>query len=174
VTASPPIYVGQGGNVGDVRGAFARAVEQLRRLDGVAAVRMSSLWESAPLGPIPDQPWFTNAVAEVTLVEGAAPGPTAFLEALLAIEARLGRDRAAQAPGGPRTIDLDLLLWGDRVLDEPGPPRVILPHPRLAGRAFALAPLVELAGPDLLIPGAGRAGALLAAARRGQALRKIV
>jgi 2-amino-4-hydroxy-6-hydroxymethyldihydropteridine diphosphokinase len=99
------------------------------------------------------QPDFINAVAEIQTMLGAR----ALLEALLAIETRFGRRR--EFPGAPRTLDLDLLLYGDRVIAEPG---LVVPHPRMHERAFVLAPLAEIA-PDIAIPGKGRAGALLAA-----------
>src|SRR6266567_1501419 len=154
-------FVGLGGNVGDVPARFAWVAGELARLPGVARVRLSSLWRSAPVGPVADQPWFVNAVAELG---GAIPARTLF-EGLHAIEARAGRDRAAETPQGPRTLDLDLLLYGDAVLMEPD---LVVPHPRLAERAFALAPLEELVGPEHVIPGAGRVGALLARALQTQ------
>lgn len=167
-----PLYVGLGGNVGDVPAAFAAAVDALRVLPWVSGVRVSSLWESAPVGPVHAQPWFVNAVAEVTPAADATPAPREIMADLLAIETRLGRDRARETPQGPRAIDLDLLLWGALVMSDPGPPRVALPHPRLAQRAFALEPLVELAGEDLVIPViARRAGELLVALRRDPSQR---
>lgn len=153
-----PAYIGLGGNVGDGAGTISRAAAALAALPGVAAVRLSSLWETAPQGPVRDQPPFVNAVAE--LIFDDPPSPQALLRALLGIERRLGRDRARETPQGPRAIDLDLLVWGNRVVDEPG---LTLPHPGLHARAFALAPLEELVGPDLVIPGAGKVGTLLAA-----------
>jgi len=153
-----PAYIGLGGNVGDVAGTIARAGAALATLPGVAAVRLSSLWETAPQGPVRDQPPFLNAVAELTFDD--PPSPDALLRALLGVERLLGRDRTRETPQGPRPIDLDLLVWGDRMADEAS---LTLPHPRLRGRAFALAPLEELAGPNLVIPGAGRVGSLLAA-----------
>ena len=130
---------------------------------------MSSLWRTAPLGPVREQPQFLNAVAQIDVHDDAAP--RALLAQLLAVESQLGRDRAHEITQGARAIDLDLLLWGQLVMDDPGPPRLLLPHPRLYARAFALAPLVEIAGDDLLIPGAlgGRAADLLAAALRDPA-----
>jgi len=107
---------------------------------------------SAPVG-YTVQPDFVNAVAEIETRLGAQ----ALLGELLATEARFGRVRTL--PDAPRTLDLDLLLHGDRVIAEPG---LIVPHPRMHERAFVLAPLAEIA-PDIAIPGKGRAGALLAA-----------
>jgi 2-amino-4-hydroxy-6-hydroxymethyldihydropteridine diphosphokinase len=97
------------------------------------------------------QPDFINAVVELIAV---VPAPT-FLESLFAIEARFGRQRSVR--NAPRTLDLDLLLYGDEISDDP---QLTLPHPRLHERAFVLAPLVEIA-PQLLIPGRGRVGDLL-------------
>jgi 2-amino-4-hydroxy-6-hydroxymethyldihydropteridine diphosphokinase len=172
-----PAYVGLGGNVGEVAAQILHAAEALEALPWVRGVRLSSLWRSAPVGPVADQPWFVNAVAGLDLDANVpAPAPTELLAALLAIEARAGRRRDREVAQGPRRLDLDLLLWGDRRLDLPGPPRLRLPHPRLIGRAFALAPLVELAGRELVIPGAGLAGPLLdrALGDPAQAVAKIV
>ena len=173
-----PAYVGLGANLGDARRTIERALEMMGRVPGVDAVRRSSLYASAPVGPVPGQPPFLNACAELTFADGAAPLPERLLVDLLAIERHLGRDRNKEVPQGPRVIDVDLLAWGGRELDRPGPPALALPHPRLGQRAFALAPLVELAGPDFVIvgPGGGRAGDLLAAALRDPAQRgrKIV
>jgi 2-amino-4-hydroxy-6-hydroxymethyldihydropteridine diphosphokinase len=153
--------VGLGGNVGEPDAIARRFDAALAAIGGV--VRRSSLWRTAPVGPVTAQAPFLNAVAEVEAPEAT---PSAFLARLLAVEAAHGRDRARETPKGPRTLDLDLLLWGAAALDDPGPPRAIVPHPRLARRAFALGPLVEIAGPDLVVPGpdGGRAGDLLAAA----------
>jgi 2-amino-4-hydroxy-6-hydroxymethyldihydropteridine diphosphokinase len=157
-------YVGMGGNVGDVAARFAWAELELGR---VGRVRMSSLWRSAPIGPVPEQPWFLNACAELTCALEAR----ALLGTLLTIEAAAGRDRARELPQGPRVLDLDLLLYGDAVLLEPD---LVVPHPRLAERAFALAPLEELTGPDRAIPGSGRVAELLTRALRVQTIAKIV
>jgi 2-amino-4-hydroxy-6-hydroxymethyldihydropteridine diphosphokinase len=156
-------YVGLGANVGDAAATLRRAAGELVGL--ATRVRLSSLWRSAPVGPVRDQPWFVNAVAELA---GPRLEPLELLGALQALERRAGRDRAAEVRLGPRPLDLDLLLHGARVLGD-GP--LLLPHPRLAERAFALAPLVELAGPDLVLPGGGRAGDLLARALADPAQR---
>jgi 2-amino-4-hydroxy-6-hydroxymethyldihydropteridine diphosphokinase len=133
-------YVGLGANLGD-REATIRAA--LDALPGVVAV--STLRETDPVGVV-DQPLFLNgAVAlETTLA------PRALLETLLAVERELGRERGER--WGPRTIDLDLLLYGDETIDEPG---LTVPHPRLHERPFALEPLLDL-DPELAIPGRGR------------------
>ena len=159
-------FVGLGGNsdgAAQVVARFDAACAAIARLTGVSSVRRASLYTTRPLGPVPDQPAFVNSAALVVL---RGWHPVDFLAELLAIEAQLGRDRTREQRQGPRPIDLDLLLWDDFVTDSPGPPALILPHPRLAGRAFALAPLAELSGEDQLIPGpsGGRVGERLAAA----------
>ena len=113
----------------------------------------STLRETEPVGYL-DQPSFLNGAAQL---ETALP-PRELLERLLEIESRLGRVRGEGPRFGPRTIDLDLLLYGDETIDEPG---LTVPHPRLAERRFALEPLAELA-PGLEIPGLGPVQALLA------------
>ena len=139
-------YVGLGANLGDRGAAIARAAAL------IGARRLSSIRETEPWG-YADQPRFLNAVAEV--VTPLEPRP--FLARLLEVERELGRAREGPR-WGPRTIDLDLLLYGDRRLDEPG---LTVPHPRLHERLFVLEPLAELA-PSLEIPGNGTVQALLA------------
>jgi len=138
-------YVGLGANLGDREAAIRRAAELL------GAERLSTLRETEPWG-YADQPRFLNAVAELETEEE----PRALLERLLAIERELGRVREGPRYG-PRTIDLDLLLYGELQLDEPG---ITVPHPRLHERGFVLEPLVELA-PELDVPGRGPVKALL-------------
>jgi 2-amino-4-hydroxy-6-hydroxymethyldihydropteridine diphosphokinase len=146
-------YVGLGGNVGDRRSYLRRAVERLRSEPGIEVVAVSRVRETDPVG-YRDQPRFLNAVAAVdTDLE-----PRALLERLLSIERALGRERTGPRYG-PRTIDLDLLLHGDEAVAEPG---LVVPHPRLSERRFALEPLVEL-DPELVLPDGRRAADLLAA-----------
>ena len=141
-------YIGLGSNLGDREAALRGALELLR--DDVVAV--SSFRETDPVGYL-DQPRFLNAAAALeTELE-----PRVLLERLLEVERELGRTRDGPR-FGPRTIDLDLLLYGDRVVDEPG---LVVPHPRLAERRFVLEPLAEL-DPDLVVPGLGRVRDLLA------------
>ena len=144
-------YIGVGANLGDREQTVARALELLSRRDGVEVVAISALRETEPVGFI-DQPRFLNgAVALETDLE-----PRELLDALLGVERDLGRTR--EGPRfGPRTIDLDLLVFGDREVAEPG---LTVPHPRLAERVFALEPLADL-DPDLEIPGRGRVSDLL-------------
>jgi 2-amino-4-hydroxy-6-hydroxymethyldihydropteridine diphosphokinase len=146
-------FVGIGSNLGDPESQIASALELLAAEDGVELVAVSTLRETEPVGYL-DQPNFLNGAAQV---ETDLP-PRQLLERLLAIEARLGRVRGAGPRFGPRTIDLDLLLYGDETIGEPG---LSVPHPRLAERRFALEPLAELA-PELEIPGLGSVQALLA------------
>ncbi len=141
-------YVGLGANLGDREATMRRAIELL----GDEVVAVSSFRETDPVG-YEDQPRFLNgAVALETELS-----PRELLDRLLAVERELGRTRDGPRYG-PRTIDLDLLLYGEVVVDEPG---LRVPHPRLAERRFALEPLAEL-DPSLTIPGAGTVSALLA------------
>jgi 2-amino-4-hydroxy-6-hydroxymethyldihydropteridine diphosphokinase len=145
-------YIGLGSNLGDreqnVRDALARLAE-------LGEVRASPFHETDPVGVI-DQPKFVNAVAELS----TRLGPCDLLESLLAIERELGRDRSREERWGPRTLDLDLLLYGGEMIDEPG---LTVPHPRLAERRFVLEPLHELV-PGLVLPDGTRIGDLLARA----------
>ena len=138
-------YVGLGANLGDREATVRRALELL------GAARVSTLIETEPWG-FADQPCFLNAVAELETAES----PRVLLDRLLEIERELGRTREGPRYG-PRTIDLDLLLYGDEELDEPG---LVVPHPRLHERPFMLEPLAELR-PDLVVPGQGPVKALL-------------
>ena len=147
-------FIGLGANLGDPGEQLRGALAALDAIPGTRLTRASSLWRTAPVGHTA-QPDFVNAVAEVETTRA----PRALLDALLAIEERFGRERSFA--NAPRTLDLDLLLYGDRVLSEHG---LEVPHPRMHERAFVLAPLVEVA-PDVEIPGKGRADALLARCR---------
>ena len=128
-----PVYVGLGANVGDPERTLAAAADEVSRLPDVELRRRSSLYAAAPIGPA--QPEFRNAV--VSLVTRRSPAE--LLAALLGIERAHGRVRGER--WGPRVLDLDILLWGDRVVDEPG---LHVPHPELHRRRFALGPLAEL------------------------------
>lgn len=128
-------HVAFGGNLGAVEDNLRRALEAVARLPGTRLVRVSSLYRTAPVG-IEEQPEFVNGALEL---ETSLP-PGALLEALLEIEAGLGRTREVR--WGPRTVDLDLLLYGDRVERSP---TVEVPHPRMHERAFVLVPLAEIA-----------------------------
>jgi 2-amino-4-hydroxy-6-hydroxymethyldihydropteridine diphosphokinase len=146
-----------GGNLaswaGEPEETLATAALRLESL-GVVTSR-SSLYSTAPVG-FAEQPWFVNAV--VALATELAPRQ--LLSGLLAIEQEFGRDRIAGFTNGPRTLDLDILLLGELEIRENG---LEIPHPRLAQRAFVLAPLNEIA-PQLLIPGCEKTVAQLFAA----------
>ena len=146
-------FVGFGANIGKPAEHIERALELLAAEEGVEVVAVSSLRVTEPVG-YADQPDFLNGAAEL---ETSLP-PVELLERLLAIERLLGRERGTGPRFGPRTIDLDLLLYGDEVVEEPG---LAVPHPRLHERRFALEPLAEL-DPALEIPGRGPVQALLA------------
>jgi 2-amino-4-hydroxy-6-hydroxymethyldihydropteridine diphosphokinase len=140
-------YVGLGSNLGDREASIRRAAEL------IGASRVSTILETEPWG-LEDQPLFLNAVAELE----TDLSPRRLLDHLLDVERRLGRERVGPQ-WGPRTIDLDLLLYGDETVDEPG---LSVPHPFLAERRFVLEPLAELA-PSLKIPGNGTVRDALAA-----------
>ena len=146
-------FVGLGANLDDPGVSIARAVELLAAETGVDVVAVSTLRETDPVG-YDDQPRFLNGAAELRTMLTARE----LLERMLAIERSLGRVRGEGPRFGPRPIDLDLLLYGDEVIDEPG---LQVPHPRLHERRFALEPLAEL-DPALEIPGRGTVQALLA------------
>jgi 2-amino-4-hydroxy-6-hydroxymethyldihydropteridine diphosphokinase len=146
-------FVGLGSNLGDREANLRSALDALAAEPGIAVVSVSSFRDTDPVG-LEEQPRFINAAAALeTELE-----PRALLERLLAVERRLGRTR--EGPRfGPRTIDLDLLVYGDERIAERG---LEVPHPRLHERRFALEPLAEL-DPGLVVPGHGRVDALLAA-----------
>jgi 2-amino-4-hydroxy-6-hydroxymethyldihydropteridine diphosphokinase len=146
-------FVGLGANLGDREATLRRAVALLGEDPAVEVARMSTLRETDPVGYL-DQPRFLNGAAEV---ETELP-PRALLDRLLDVERTLGRERTGPR-FGPRTVDLDLLLYGGETIEEAG---LRVPHPRLHERRFALEPLAEL-DPELEIPGRGPIRILLAA-----------
>ena len=135
-------YIALGGNLGDRRTYMDRALAELRARSGVKVVRVSSVYETAPVGGPAGQGPYLNAAAELR----ADLAPAALLQLLMDVESGLGRVRAER--DGPRTIDLDLLLYDDVVRDDP---QLTLPHPRLHQRLFVLQPLAEIA-PGLIHP----------------------
>ena len=145
-------YVGIGANLGPREETLRRAVELLGRADGVEVVGVSELRETDPVGVVDQPPFLNGAVSVETTLS-----PRALLDLLLEVERSLGRVRGER--WGPRVVDLDLLVYGIEVLDEPG---LHVPHPRLHERRFALEPLAEM-NPELEIPGRGTVSALLAA-----------
>jgi 2-amino-4-hydroxy-6-hydroxymethyldihydropteridine diphosphokinase len=145
-------YAGLGSNLGNRERTLRAAVDALAAEEGIEVLAVSTLRETEPVG-VGEQPSFLNGVValDTTL------GPRELLDRLLAVEQRFGRVRV---PGehGPRTLDLDLLLYGDEQIDEPG---LTVPHPRLHERRFVLEPLGELV-PGLIVPGCGAVESLLA------------
>jgi 2-amino-4-hydroxy-6-hydroxymethyldihydropteridine diphosphokinase len=138
----PRVFLGLGANLGDRLATLQRAVDLLAAR-GVRTVACSRVWATAPLGGPPDQPEFLNVVVEVD------PGtlqPLDVLASANAVEAELGRVRDVR--WGPRTIDIDVLLWGDLRSDDP---TLTIPHPRLHERAFVVLPLLDL-DPDPRLP----------------------
>lgn len=121
---------------------------------GPGGVRSAPLYRTAPIGPA--QPAFLNSAVALAPEDMTPPE---LIAAVLEIERLCGRDRRGEARWGPRAIDLDVLVWGDRVLRAP---ELEVPHPRLAERRFALAPLAALVGEGFEVPGAGQVAALLA------------
>jgi 2-amino-4-hydroxy-6-hydroxymethyldihydropteridine diphosphokinase len=154
-------YVGMGANLGDPRAQLEDAWQALKRIPQTKALARSRLYRSAPVG-YADQPDFLNCVAKLDTALDAQ----ALLDKLQEIEFGVGRVRSFR--NAPRTIDLDLLLYGSQRIDTP---RLTVPHPRMHERAFVLAPLAEL-DPAAEIPGRGTAGELLRGCT-GQAVERI-
>jgi 2-amino-4-hydroxy-6-hydroxymethyldihydropteridine diphosphokinase len=153
VTAPEPVVIGLGGNVGGDAAIVRRFGDARAAIAGLGAVRAARLYRTAPRGPA--QPAFLNTAVQVTLDDAQ---PAELIATLLEIERLLGRRREHEARWGPRTLDLDVLVWGARTIRTP---ELEVPHPRLAERRFALAPLVDLVGAAFAIPGVGAAGAAL-------------
>lgn len=148
-----PAFIGLGGNLDDPAGQIERALGAIAGLPQTTLIRRSALYLSRPMGPS-DQPDYVNAVAQV---DTGLSAPELLTE-LLAVERRQGRQRCADQRNGPRTLDLDLLLYADFVCDDPA---LTLPHPGAHERDFVLVPLAEIA-PQVVIPGRGRVVDLLA------------
>ena len=146
-----PAFIGLGSNLGDPANQVRSALRALAALPDTRLARQSSLYRNPPEGGA-DQPEFVNAVARIE----TRAGPRTLLDRLLGIERAHGRAR--DYPNAPRTLDLDILLYGERVVSEPG---LVIPHPRMLERAFVLVPLAEIA-PDAVVPGRGRAADLAA------------
>jgi 2-amino-4-hydroxy-6-hydroxymethyldihydropteridine diphosphokinase len=143
-------FVGIGSNLGNRESNLGTAIELLSAEEGIEVVAVSEIRETEPVGPVEQGAFLNGALRLQTSL-----GPRELLERLLAVENRLGRERTER--WGPRTIDLDLLLFGNEAIDEPG---LTVPHPRLHERRFALEPLLDL-DPALAIPGKGPVSTLL-------------
>lgn len=136
--APPRAYLALGGNVGDSRASLDRAVSMLADTPGITLAARSADYRTPPWGMTDQAPFINLCVA----IDTTLP-PQALLARMQEIERALGRDRAREQRWGPRTVDLDMIVYGDLTLDEPG---LVLPHPRLFERAFVLMPLSEIAG----------------------------
>jgi 2-amino-4-hydroxy-6-hydroxymethyldihydropteridine diphosphokinase len=147
-------YVALGSNLGNPVQTVEEAIDAMAALRGSLLKAISSLYRTAPIG-LKHQPDFINAVVAID----TRLGPRELLDELFALEARFGRVREpGSIRNAPRTLDLDLLLHGETVQNDP---ELTLPHPRMHERAFVLAPLAEIA-PDLIVPGCGPVADLLA------------
>jgi 2-amino-4-hydroxy-6-hydroxymethyldihydropteridine diphosphokinase len=146
-------FVGLGSNLGDREGTLRAAVGRLRGLPGTEVRRVSALRDTEPVGYL-EQPRFLNGVVELATELSAGE----LLESLFALERAFGRNRSASQPHAPRTLDLDLLLYGEETINGPG---LDVPHPRLHERRFVLEPLAEL-DPALEVPEKGSVQTLLA------------
>lgn len=143
--ADDALAIGFGGNVGGDAAILERFVRAREALAQIGDVKSAALYRTAAIGPAQDP--FLNTAVRVRWRD-ATPGEV--IATVLELEAMLGRDRHGQQRWGPRVIDLDVLVWGTRIVHTP---ELELPHPRLSQRRFALRPLVDLLGDDALLPG---------------------
>lgn len=137
-------YIALGSNLGDRASNIRGALKAIGTIEGTRLVKSSSIIETEPVGPEGQGPYL-NAAAHVR----TSRSPRELLEELLSIEQDFGRDRSREKRWGPRTLDLDLLIYADLIITEPG---LCIPHPRLHERDFVLIPLVEVA-PEVQVPG---------------------
>jgi 2-amino-4-hydroxy-6-hydroxymethyldihydropteridine diphosphokinase len=156
-------YLGLGSNVGDRTCNIAEAVRRIGVIPGTSVLSVSPLYETSPVGMPGDL--FLNAVVAIVTNRG----PHFLMNDLQSIESGMGRVRSSKGPG-PRNIDIDLLLYGERVIEEKG---LSLPHPRMLGRRFVVEPLADLA-PDLQVPGAGGTVSQLASLLRYRFPEQVV
>jgi len=159
--AERTLVLGLGGNVGGDDAVLARMRRVVEAVAAWGPVAVSSVYRTAAVGG-PPQPAFLNAAVRIAVEP--APTPAELIASVQELERLLGRDRDREVRWGPRPIDVDVLLWGPRRVDWPGPPRLEVPHPRLAERRFALAPAIDVVGDDAVLPGDRRTlGAIYAA-----------
>lgn len=155
------VFIGAGSNLGNKKNNIEKALELLGETPGVTVRRVAPLYRTEPVGYL-DQDWFLNTVAEVFTILS----PRELLGVLLAIEERLGRVRTVH--WGPRPVDLDIILYGNESVNEPG---LVIPHPCMLERVFVMAPLSDLA-PDLVLPGGARAVDLAESLKESNLLRR--
>jgi 2-amino-4-hydroxy-6-hydroxymethyldihydropteridine diphosphokinase len=151
-------YIALGSNLQQPLAQLQRATQAIAKLQGSTILSTSPVYRSAAVGP-GEQPDYLNAVLQLH----TALAPLALLDALQEIETRQGRVRELR--WGARTLDLDILLYGDEAIQLP---RLEIPHPRLAERDFVLYPLLEISGPNLMLPGGVDLGTLVASCPRGE------
>jgi len=156
-------FIGLGANLGARTRQLQRALTRLRASPRIAVVRVSSFIETEPVGGPPDQPKYLNATAELR----TSLSPRALLDCLLQAEKQLGRDRSITVRNAPRTIDLDLLLYDDKIIKARG---LHVPHPRMHEREFVLRPLNEIA-PEAVHPTLKKTMKQLLARLRGRKRR---
>jgi 2-amino-4-hydroxy-6-hydroxymethyldihydropteridine diphosphokinase len=154
-------YLSLGSNIGDREAQLATAIESLQEL-GIRVVRRSSIYETEPQD-FAGQPWFLNMVLEVE----TDYAPALLLSRIQQIEKQMGRQR--EIPKGPRTVDIDILFYGDAVIESA---EMQIPHPRLTQRRFVLEPLAELA-PDLRHPVLGKRIGELLPETHAQRIRRV-
>jgi len=151
------IALGLGGNIGREDQILERFRLAREAIEAIGSVKSAPLYRTAPIGP--DQPAFYNTALALFATDVV---PSELIQTLLEIERLLGRERARETRWGPRTIDLDVLVWDQRVIETP---ELEVPHPRLGERRFALAPLVDLLGEAHHVPHLGALGGALARVR---------
>jgi 2-amino-4-hydroxy-6-hydroxymethyldihydropteridine diphosphokinase len=147
------LVLGVGGNLGSDDDIVARFQRVVDAFDGWGRVWTSSVYRTAPWGGRAQAPFLNAALVVAVDVD---PEPAELMAAVHEVEALLGRDRGAEDRWGPRTLDVDVLLWGPRIVAWPGPPRLEVPHPRFIERRFALTPVIDVLGGDVVVPGDGR------------------
>ncbi|MCL5058002.1 MAG: 2-amino-4-hydroxy-6-hydroxymethyldihydropteridine diphosphokinase [Actinobacteria bacterium] len=155
------VYIGIGSNMGDKEGNILGALRMLGEDGRLSAQGSAPLYKTGPVG-YTDQDWFLNTVAAYE----TALTPHELLGALMGIEKKMGRERTVR--WGPRVIDLDILLYGDAVVNTPD---LQIPHPRIVERAFVVVPLADLA-PDILLPGGKTAASLVVDLSKTQAVER--
>lgn len=136
-------YIALGSNLGDRQSTIDSAIASIERLATTKVIRVSSIIETPPFGGIEQGPYLNGIVHVQTRLDART-----LLDEMLRIESEHGRDRANEQRWGPRTLDLDLIVFGEHVIDEPG---LQVPHPRMHQRAFVIVPLAEIA-PEINIP----------------------